>query len=100
VYCCLFQLKEMPVSSLSTFQKGAQRAAFQAAAEAALREKFTSADARQLLALILHDAATYDADTRTGGFDGSIVLSRWAPLHVCACCTPAATLTSPQVVSA
>jgi hypothetical protein len=69
-------MKEMPVSSLSTFQKGAQRAAFQSAAEAALKGKFAAADAPQLLALILHDAATYDAVSQTGGFDGSIVLSR------------------------
>lgn len=64
------------MSSLSTFQKGAQRSAFQAAAEAALKEKFGAADAQQLLALILHDAATYDAATKTGGYDGSIILSR------------------------
>lgn len=70
------KLKEMPVSSLSTFQRGAQRAAFQSAAEAALKAQFAAADAPQLLALILHDAATYDAVSQTGGFDGSIVLSR------------------------
>jgi L-ascorbate peroxidase len=65
----------MAVSSLSTFQRGAQRSAFQAAAEKALREKFTREDAPLLLRLILHDAATYDADTKTGGFDGSILIN-------------------------
>lgn len=67
----------MPVSSLSTFQKAAQRKAFTEAALGALRPQFTAADAPALLALILHDAATYDPVTKTGGYDGSILLSRW-----------------------
>eukprot|EP00878_Enallax_costatus_P021417 GHUV01022668.1.p1 GENE.GHUV01022668.1~~GHUV01022668.1.p1 ORF type:complete len:293 (+),score=57.94 GHUV01022668.1:504-1382(+) len=67
--------REMAVSSLSTFQKGAQRSAFQAAAEKVLREKFKKEDAPGLLKLCLHDAATYDADSKTGGFDGSIIIS-------------------------
>lgn len=69
----------MSVSSLSTFQRGAQRSAFQAAAEKVLREKFKKEDAPLLLRLILHDAATYDADTKTGGFDGSILINRLVP---------------------
>lgn len=68
-------LKEMPVSSLSTFQKAAQRKAFTDAALGALRPQFVAADAPALLALILHDAATYDPVTQTGGYDGSILLS-------------------------
>lgn len=35
----------------------------------------TSADAPAALRLLLHDAATYDAAARTGGVNGSIVLS-------------------------
>lgn len=66
------------MSSLSTFQKGAQRAAFAAAAEGVLRERFGAGDASGLLALVLHDAATYDAATKAGGFDGSILTNRWA----------------------
>lgn len=50
---------------------------FRATASAqVLREKFGAADASGLLALCLHDAATYDVETKTGGFDGSILLSR------------------------
>ncbi|KAF8056140.1 AK1 [Scenedesmus sp. PABB004] len=68
-------MREMSVSSLSTFQKGAQRTAFQAAAEAALKPVFGAADAPGLFALMLHDAATYDAEAKAGGFDGSILIS-------------------------
>lgn len=76
----------MPVSSLSTFQKAAQRKAFTQAALGALRPQFTAADAPALLALILHDAATYDPVTKTGGYDGSILLSRWVDraVEICA----------------
>ena len=74
--CISLQTREMAVSSLSTFQKGAQRSAFQAAAEKVLREKFKKEDASDLLKLCLHDAATYDADSKTGGFDGSIIINR------------------------
>jgi hypothetical protein len=66
----------MPISSLSTFQKAAQRTAFQQAAEAALKPLFGAADANGLLALMLRDAATYDAETKTGGYDGSILINR------------------------
>jgi hypothetical protein len=68
----------MAVSSLSTFQKAAQRSAFQSAAEGALKPLFGPADASGLLALMLRDAATYDAEAKTGGFDGSILINRWA----------------------
>jgi hypothetical protein len=47
----------MPVSSLSTFQKAAQRKEYQAAAEAVLKPLFGAGDANALLALILHDAS-------------------------------------------
>jgi hypothetical protein len=66
----------MPINTLSTFQKAAQRAAFQTAAEGALKPLFGPADASGLLALMLRDAATYDAETKTGGFDGSILINR------------------------
>jgi hypothetical protein len=67
----------MPISSLSTFQKSAQRKAFYEAAVGVLRTQFVASDANALVALILHDAATYDPVTKTGGYDGSIILSRW-----------------------
>uniref|UniRef100_A0A383W9J5 Plant heme peroxidase family profile domain-containing protein n=1 Tax=Tetradesmus obliquus TaxID=3088 RepID=A0A383W9J5_TETOB len=67
--------REMAVSSLSTFQKAAQRTAFQTAAEGALKPLFKAEDATGLLALMLHDAATYDAETKTGGYDGSILIN-------------------------
>lgn len=50
-----------------------------------LRERFTAPDAPGLLRLILHDAATYDADAGVGGFDGSILLSRWVVMCLSAC---------------
>ncbi|WIA23161.1 hypothetical protein OEZ86_010056 [Tetradesmus obliquus] len=67
--------REMPISSLSTFQKAAQRTAFQTAAEGALKPLFKAEDATGLLALMLRDAATYDAETKTGGYDGSILIN-------------------------
>jgi hypothetical protein len=72
----------MPINTLSTFQKAAQRAAFQAAAEGALKPLFGPSDATGLLALMLRDAATYDAETKTGGFDGSILINRCG---LCSC---------------
>lgn len=62
------------IKNLNTFQKKDQRAAYQAAAEAALRKVVGSSDATAAMRLALNDAATYDISTGTGGFDGSIVL--------------------------
>lgn len=63
----------MPVSQLGLLQKRAQLQAFQARAEAALKEVLTPADAPAALRLVLNDAITYDAATKSGGMDGSIV---------------------------
>ena len=46
----------------------------QARAEQELRNVRTADDAPAALRLVLHDAATYDADSGTGGVNGSIVL--------------------------
>jgi hypothetical protein len=81
----------MPINTLSTFQKAAQRAAFQTAAEGALKPLFGPADASGLLALMLRDAATYDAETKTGGFDGSILINRCALVSFCFQCIDAST---------
>ncbi|KAL4428092.1 hypothetical protein ABPG75_002181 [Micractinium tetrahymenae] len=64
----------LPVSSLTILQRKAILADFQARAEAALAQELTAADAGVALRLLLNDAGTYDAATKTGGCDGSIVL--------------------------
>lgn len=65
----------LPVSQLAVFQKQDQRQEFRLRAEAALREVLTGADAPLAVRLAFQDAATYDIATKTGGADGSIVLS-------------------------
>ncbi|KAG2487467.1 hypothetical protein HYH03_013889 [Edaphochlamys debaryana] len=45
-------------------------------AEDILKETLTEADAPACVRLTLHDALTYDAATKTGGLDGSIVLNK------------------------
>lgn len=68
-------IKYLEIDSLSTFQKGDQRKEFIKRAQDALREVLTGADAAACVRLALHDAGTYDAVTKTGGLDGSIILS-------------------------
>ncbi len=46
----------------------------QARAEQAFRKGLTAEDAPGCLRLVLHDAATYDIATGSGGLNGSIVL--------------------------
>ena len=46
----------------------------QARVESEVRKVLTADDAPAALRLVLHDAATYDADSGTGGINGSIVL--------------------------
>lgn len=65
----------LPVEQLAVFQRGDQRAEFQQRAEDVLKSILTPDDAPAVLRLAFHDAATYDVATKTGGFDGSIVLS-------------------------
>lgn len=64
----------VPVGSLSTFQKGAIRNEFLGRCDAALRDVLDGGDARVALRLVLHDAGTYDASTKSGGLDGSVIL--------------------------
>ncbi|EFJ45738.1 hypothetical protein VOLCADRAFT_105827 [Volvox carteri f. nagariensis] len=64
----------VPVDQLGLLQKQAQLKDFRLRAEAAIKEVLGAADASACMRLVLHDAATYDAATKTGGLDGSIVL--------------------------
>ncbi|GIL48968.1 hypothetical protein Vafri_5468 [Volvox africanus] len=64
----------VPVEQLGLIQKQAQLKEFRLRAEAAIKEVIGAADASTCMRLVLNDAATYDAATKTGGLDGSIVL--------------------------
>ncbi|GLC42901.1 hypothetical protein PLESTB_001812400 [Pleodorina starrii] len=64
----------VPVDQLGLIQKQAQLKDFRLRAEAAIKEVVGAADAPACMRLVLNDAATYDAATKTGGLDGSIVL--------------------------
>ena len=93
--------RRVPVKYLSAIQKNAQKKAFkvsghmlpfhehervlaafpkvlmgwqQARAEQELKKVLTADDAPAALRLVLHDAATYNTDSGTGGLNGSIVL--------------------------
>jgi len=63
------------VASLGTFSKNAQRSEFLARCTKVLRETLTAEDAAACMTLLVNEAGTYDAATKTGGVDGSIVLS-------------------------
>ncbi|GFR53080.1 hypothetical protein Agub_g15788, partial [Astrephomene gubernaculifera] len=65
---------EVPVEQLGLLQKQSQLKEFRLRAEAAIKEVVGAADAPACMRLVLHDAMTYDAATKTGGMDGSIVL--------------------------
>lgn len=52
----------------------------QVRAEAELKKVLTAEDAPATLRLVLHDAATYNANAGTGGLNGSIVM-RWEGFH-------------------
>ncbi|KXZ46294.1 hypothetical protein GPECTOR_45g164 [Gonium pectorale] len=64
----------VPVDQLGLFQKQAQLKEFRTRAEAALKEVIGAADAPTCMRLLINDALPYDAATKTGGVDGSIVL--------------------------
>lgn len=61
--------------SLSAFQKADVVKDFQSRAVAQLQKTLSAGDAPAALRLLLHDAATYDAASGTGGVNGSVVLS-------------------------
>ncbi|KAL6762520.1 heme peroxidase [Haematococcus lacustris] len=65
----------LPVENLSSFQRQDQRLEMQLRAQSALQEVLTASDAPAAVRLALHEAATYDIATKTGGFDGSIALN-------------------------
>ncbi|CAL8460517.1 g46 [Coccomyxa elongata] len=67
--------KTIETGNLTTFQKSAQKEAFRVRAEGELKKVLTAEDAPATLRLALHDAATFDINTGTGGLNGSIVLS-------------------------
>lgn len=64
----------MAKENLSVFQRNAQREAFVRRVTGTLRELLSEADASACLALLIHEAATYDVATKKGGLDGSIFL--------------------------
>ncbi|KAL6779874.1 hypothetical protein ACKKBG_A14095 [Auxenochlorella protothecoides x Auxenochlorella symbiontica] len=66
---------QVSVDQLNTFQKADIIADVQRRALKALKQELTAADASSALRLVLHDAATYNVATGTGGVDGSIVTS-------------------------
>ncbi|KAF5829308.1 heme peroxidase [Dunaliella salina] len=69
------ELKYLEVDQLSTFQRSDQQNAFRAKVESILKENLDPADSPVYVRLALHDAGTYDSVTKTGGFDGSIILN-------------------------
>lgn len=68
--------KVRSIQSLGTFERADQRNMLQARANKYLSEVISKDDAPAAVRLALHDAGTYDIATKTGGFDGSVVLSR------------------------
>lgn len=67
--------KIIPAKSLSAFQRRDLIKDTQKRAEAEIAKVVTGADAPAALRLLFHDAATYNAVTKTGGVNGSVVLS-------------------------
>jgi L-ascorbate peroxidase len=61
--------------NLSSFQRKDLLQDFQQRAEAEIKKVVTGADAPAAMRLLFNDASTYDAVARTGGVNGSIVLS-------------------------
>jgi L-ascorbate peroxidase len=61
--------------NLSSFQKKDLLQDFQKRAEAEIKKVVTGADAPLAMRLLFNDASTYDAVARTGGVNGSVVLS-------------------------
>ncbi|CAL5222505.1 g4879 [Coccomyxa viridis] len=62
------------VQYLSAIAKNSQKQAFKARTQKEFRKGLAAEDAPACLRLVLHDAATYDVETGTGGLNGSIVL--------------------------
>lgn len=61
--------------NLSSFQKKDLLQDFSKRAEAEIKKVVTGADAPLAMRLLFNDASTYDAVARTGGVNGSVVLS-------------------------
>ncbi|MEW5309373.1 MAG: hypothetical protein WDW38_001267 [Sanguina aurantia] len=65
----------LQVKGLGSFQRSDQRTEYKLMATAVLKEALLPADSSFAVRLAFNDAATYDINTKTGGFDGSVVLS-------------------------
>lgn len=67
--------KLIPVESLSAFQRKDFIADYKQRAVSELKKILAAGDAPACLRLLLQDASTYDLATKTGGVNGSIVIS-------------------------
>ena len=67
--------RTIPAKNLSAAQKKDLLADLQRRATKEIRKVLDVNDAPAAMRLLLHDAATYDAVTKTGGVNGSIVMS-------------------------
>ncbi|KAG2487468.1 hypothetical protein HYH03_013890 [Edaphochlamys debaryana] len=66
----------VPVDALGAIQIKGQLNDYRLRAEKVLKAVLTGADAPACMRLVVNDALTYDAATKTGGLDGSIVLNK------------------------
>lgn len=71
--------KTIKSSSLSSFQKADLLADFSKRCETELSSVLSADDAPALMRLLILDAATYDANAKTGGVNGSVALSEECP---------------------
>jgi len=71
--------KTIKSSSLSSFQKKDLLADFSERCETELSSVLSADDAPALMRLLILDAATYDANAKTGGVNGSVALSEECP---------------------
>ena len=71
--------KTIKAANMSSFQKKDLMADFMARCEAEFARVLTKEDAPGLLRLLILDAATYDAGTKSGGVNGSVALSDECP---------------------
>ena len=71
--------KTIKASSMSSFQKKDLLNEFMGRCEAEFAKVLTKEDAPGLMRLLILDAATYDANAKTGGVNGSVALSEECP---------------------
>lgn len=68
-------MRYLPVENLSSFQRSDQRNAFRIRAEQTILQFLSPSDSPACIRLALLDAGSYDVATKTGGANGSIILS-------------------------